>query len=119
MDTVDNDRKRVVSSDELLEFYKAWLEWALGEAKDGPMFNRTEGLCRAIFGWAKHRPDENLITLLTELKLQFIEMELDSYYPFGKRSYQLRMKKASQHKHEVRLDWVRSRIADNEVEKLL
>ena len=95
---------------ELMRAYlKSWLEWAEGEAKEGAPYTRCYGLCANRRGFARFPNDR--AALLDELQSLFHRDRLNTDYPFGIDDYEIRTTYSVQHRCEVRLAWVRSKLA--------
>jgi len=100
---------------ELYDFLKSWYEWATGEAVDRRPFFTQYGLCtNARFHNDEDYGDGGNYILASEFRI-FVHAELgDAMYPFGQDDYDYCHQNSTQHLHEPRLEWVRSRIAEHE-----
>ena len=102
----------IKSSPDLLKFYRAWLEWALGdnhEHVEGNDFTPRFGLCANA---DRFRRKVGSMYITNELHTQFEEAGLDPCYPFGEREYECALYTYAQHENYARLKWVRDRIED-------
>lgn len=108
---------QIKSSRTLLHFYKEWQKWVDAGAPQGEneQFRRNEGLCIALEGFIDQSDDELWEYVTEELKNQFKTAGLHKYYPFGEESYVIHAAEFSQHKQVLRLEWVRNRILDGEI----
>lgn len=96
------------ASPELLEFLKAWHDWATSGAPDGEPFHREYGLC--------DNAKCNSLSLSDELrnlfKLGRRNGDFECFiYPFGARDFDDRGGNNSMHECPKRLAWVRATIA--------
>ena len=103
----------IKSSPDLLKFYRAWLEWALGDNHEhvacGGAFTPKFGLCTNVIRFG--RKVDNMY-IYNELHTQFEEAGLDPCYPFGEEEYEYAVDTYAQHENYARLQWVRDRIKD-------
>lgn len=100
-----------MQSQQLTEFYKAYLAWVEAGAPedDGQLLTRNVGLCTnlALFCEFAHEvPDY-------ELEQQFRDAGLSVFYPFNGSSAQYRQEKhaGTCHLNEKRIAWVRKHAA--------
>jgi hypothetical protein len=103
--------------DVLQQFYRELLDWAdNGVAKGHRYFHRDEGLCANAYDFALNHPDKMVYNyphrLEERLRDLFEEQGLDRHYPFGKRSYFLRVRSGSLYRCPKRMGWLRAQLED-------
>lgn len=106
----------------LIAFLRAWLDWAEAGAPDSGRHTRHNpcrfeadcGLCANADNYEELQLDmlpEDCGEVCQNLNDEFAKDGLDTIYPFGKQAYEDRSDEYTQHKHEPRLAWVRSKLA--------
>jgi hypothetical protein len=100
-------------SKELTEFYKAWLEWAEGDAVEGMPFARDVGLCGNLTEYliGKLTNWEDITKVRDEVSLQFKVVYSTTLYPFGgEETYDESCWNKTMHLCTIRLQWVKDHI---------
>lgn len=94
-------------SPDLIDFLKAWYEWATNGAPEGKPFFRSVGLCSNVEEYFVEGPE--IGTVEREIEAIFSGDE----YPFGgPADYETRRVKGTQHLCPKRLAWVRERLIE-------
>lgn len=95
-------------SPELTEFYECYLGWLNQGAPHQEPFSRMEGLCSQVRFFAYHSGYDRE-RLEQEIRLQFIDASLCSFYPFHRSGMEFSVERtrAECHLNPKRIAWVK------------
>lgn len=107
-------------SNELRQFLQAWLDWSdammaadrnnvsLHRVPNPAGFSMKDGLCICIDSYCNETGTPR--SICRELSRAFKDEGLNTSYPFGETSYDIRMGNGNQYADENRRAWVKSKL---------
>jgi hypothetical protein len=100
-------------SELMRKFLTAYIEWVDAGAPQGRPFARGAGLCYGVDVFCEEQPEPDVAYdfVCRELKRMFRADGLDRVYPFGDAAYDECAVKDTQHLHQPRIDWIKSKLA--------
>ena len=97
---------------ELREFYRAYKKWLDAGAPNEEPFDRSYGLCNALYVWStlEGYSEVTKMELKIYLENEFHSSYTDYHYPFGMREYIKRNNTKTNHLDPNRIAWVEAHI---------